>query len=81
MYPVIHASHLKLHRNPLSSRPQRNYHLNPVRIIPNDNQNNLVQEIKLNDMIPLSVGIFLRYRYLSFSKTLSNFLLCGSIMQ
>lgn len=30
MHPVIHASHLKLHLNPLSNRPQRNYRVNPV---------------------------------------------------
>ena len=36
MHPVIHASHLKLHLNPVTSRPTRNYKVNPVTASNND---------------------------------------------
>ena len=32
MHPVVHASHLKLHMNPISAQPQRAYQVHPVRL-------------------------------------------------
>ena len=32
MHPVVHASHLKLHYNPISTQPHRTYQVHPVRL-------------------------------------------------